>query len=91
MSSTSAVRVSVSTSEVLFTTTVNVTSPPGSSTEVGLAALLSVADDGTSVIVTVASSLSLTGFPSSSMPEAVATFVSVSPALPLTNAANEQE
>ena len=91
MSSSSSVRVSVSTSEVLFTTTVNVTSPSGSSTEVGLAVLLSVADDGTSVIVTVASSLGLWVTPSLSFKVPVTVSVCESPAFPETAPTNEQE
>ena len=52
--------MTASTADVFRTTTVNATSPPGAWTLVGLADLSSASEDGTSVIVTVASSWSLT-------------------------------
>ena len=76
--------------ESLVNSTVKVTSPPGSGTLVGLAVLTVVMAGCTSSIVTVASSESLTGLPSSSVPEPVTVSVSVSPALPATKAVKLQ-
>ena len=73
-SSTSEVIVTGSVeTDVFFTSTVNCTGPPGSGTEVGLAVFVTLIDGATSVIVTVASSSSLTGSPSSSWPLTVTT------------------
>ena len=91
MSSAKLSIVTLSTALVLFTRTVKATGPPGSATLVGTAVLMTSIEDGTSVIVTTASSSSLTGFPSSSVPEAVTTSVSLYTALPVTFAVKEQE
>ena len=75
----------------MFSTfTSKVTFPPGSGNEVGLAVFVTSIAAATSVIVTVASSWSETGLPSSSVPEAVTTSVWLLPALPLTAPVNEQ-
>ena len=54
MSSVSVLMVTLSTALVLRTTTVKATAPPGSGRAVGLAVLVTVMDDGTSVMLTVA-------------------------------------
>ena len=74
--------VTESTADVFFTETAKVTVPPGSWIEVGVADLVTTIELGRFVIVTVASSLSETGLPSSSVPEAVTTSVCELPALP---------
>src|SRR5215218_7789563 len=82
MLSTTVSIVTASTADVFRTTTMKATSPPGSWTLVGFADLSTQIDDGTSVIVTVASSWSLTSCWSSSCPTAVTTSVFTLPALP---------
>src|SRR5688572_19353717 len=69
---------------VLVTTTVNVTLPPGSGSEATPAVLSTLIVGATSVIVTVASSVSQAGVAgaSSSSPQAVTTSVWLVPALP---------
>ena len=79
-----------STAEVFLTVTVKVALPPGSGSEVGVADFVTRIELATSVIVTVASSLSETGLPSSSVPEAVTTSVCELPALPVTAPLKEQ-
>ena len=58
--------------------------PPGSATAVGDADLLTVSTGALPATVTVALSESLTGSPSSSVPDAVTVSVGDSPALPAT-------
>ena len=79
-----------STADVFLTETENVTVPPGSWIEVGLADFVTAIELGTFVIVTVASSSSETGLPSSSVPEAVTTSLWLLPALPVTAPVKEQ-
>jgi hypothetical protein len=74
----------------LSTRTVKTTEPLGSRTVSGDAVFATVRTGATPVTVTVALSLSLTGVPSSSAPEAVTVSVGVSPALPETWVLNEQ-
>ena len=64
-----------STAEVFSTVTLKVALPPGSGSEVGVADFVTSIELGVFVIVTVASSWSETGLPSSSVPEAVTTSV----------------
>ncbi len=75
-SSVMASMVTVSEKEVLTIVKVNVTLAPLSGTEVRLAVLVTSMDEGSLVMVTVAESLSEMGVPSSSLPTAVAVFVS---------------
>ncbi len=82
--------VTESTALVLSIRRVKVTGPPGSSMVSGLAVLASVMLEGVSLIVTLASSLSLRALPSSSLPLAVMVSVSMSPASPVTFALKEQ-
>src|ERR687888_2297385 len=92
LSSVSEVRTTGSEdTEVFFTSTVKVTGPPGSLTEVGEAVLVTVMDGATSFTVTVASSEPVAGVFSSSLTVAVAVSVSEYPALPDTVAGDEQE
>ena len=79
-----------STADVFFTVTAKVTVPPGSWIETGPADFVTAIELGTFVIVTVASSSSETGLPSSSVPEAVTTSVCELPALPATAPLKEQ-
>ena len=74
--------MTASTVPVLFTVTVKVTLPPGSTTLVGSAVLLTLIVGKTSSIVTVALSDALAALLSSSWTVAVVVEVSLSPALP---------
>ena len=89
-SSERAVNDSDSAVPVLSIWTLKVTLPPGSATVVGKAAFVTVAVGATSVIVTVAESIAVTGTPTE-VPEAVTVSVSESPALPLTAAVKLHE
>src|SRR5918994_7801203 len=82
--------VTVSTADVFLISTAKLAFPPGSGSEVGLAVFVTAIVLSTSVIRTVASSLSETSWPSSSLPDAVTTSVWLLPALPLTAPVNEQ-
>src|SRR5919197_6576031 len=91
LSSVSEVRTTGSEdTEVFFTSTVKVTDPPGSFTEVGEAVLVTVMDGATSFTVTVASSEPGTGVFSSSLTVAVAGSVFEYPALADTVAVKEK-
>ena len=65
--------VTESTADVFLTVTENEALPPGSGRDVGSAVFVTRIELPRSVIVTVASSSSETGLPSSSVPEAVTT------------------
>ena len=82
--------VTESTAERFSILTPKLALPPGSGSETGSAALVTRIEAATSVIVTTASSSSLTGLPSSSVPEAVTTSLWLLPALPLTAPLKEQ-
>ena len=82
--------MTASTAEVFSTLTEKVTFPPGSGSEVGVADFVTAIDLGMFAMVTTASSLSETGLPSSSVPDAVTTSVWLLPALPLTAPVKEQ-
>ena len=82
--------MTVSATDVFLTVTEKVTVPPGSWIETGPADFITVIALGRFAIVTVASSSSLTGLPSSSVPEAVTTSVCRLPALPETAPMKEQ-
>ena len=90
MSSVRLEIVTESTADAFLISTANVALPPGSGSEVGLAVFVTWIAAETSVIVTVASSLSETSLPSSSLPDAVTTLTWESPALPETAPVNEQ-
>ena len=82
--------VTESTADVFLTATEKVTFPPGSGSEVGFAVFVTSIELGVFVSVTTASSLSETSLPSSSLPDAVTTFVWEPPALPETAPLKEQ-
>ena len=90
MSSVSDVIVTESIAEVFSILTAKVALPPGSGSEDGLADFVTAIELATFVIVTIASSSSETGLPSSSVPEAVTMSLWELPALPLTAPWNEQ-
>ncbi len=82
--------VTESLADVFLTVTEKDALPPGSGRDVGSAVFVTRIELARSVIVTVASSSSETGLPSSSVPEAVTTSVWLLPALPDTAPLNEQ-
>ena len=82
--------VTESTAERFSILTPKLALPPGSGSAVGVAIFVTRIELATFVIVTVASSSSETGLPSSSVPDAVTTSLWLEPALPLTAPVNEQ-
>ena len=79
-----------STADVFLTVTEKVALPPGSGSDVGSAVFVTRIELARSMIVTVASSSSETGLPSSSVPEAVTMSLWLLPALPDTAPLKEQ-
>ncbi|MBA2283728.1 MAG: hypothetical protein H0W25_21175 [Acidimicrobiia bacterium] len=82
--------MTVSVVLVFVTDTLNVTDPPGSGNDATPASFTTTIDDPTFVIVTVASSVSDTGRPSSSAPDAVTVSVCDEAGAPVTAPLNEQ-
>ena len=83
--------VMLSATLVFATVSENVTGPPGSSSRIGLALLVTTMLEGVSRMITSALADPESALPSSSVAAAVTVSVSTSPGAPATAPLNEQE